>query len=61
LDQEVDLSRGLDLHRAVRHPWGVKDRDHNYVTEGPGELAEYTRRVSSFVKTLEEAGVNVAL
>jgi fermentation-respiration switch protein FrsA (DUF1100 family) len=66
LDQEVDISHGLDLHRAVpsqfqRHPWWVKDRGHNDITEGPGKLAEYIRRVRSFMNCLEEDGVDVAL
>jgi hypothetical protein len=66
LDQEVDMSHSLDLHRAVLsyfqgHPWWVKDRGHNDITEGPGKLAECIRRVRSFMTSLEEGGVDDAL
>lgn len=58
LDQEVDLSHGQELHRAVptqykREPWWVADRGHNDITDGPGKLAEYIRRLRRFVSSLD--------
>lgn len=59
LDQEVEMSHGLDLHRAVarelqREPWWVPDRGHNDITDGPGKLAEYVRRVRRFLISLDD-------
>eukprot|EP00544_Gedaniella_sp_CCMP2646_P014753 CAMPEP_0202502822 /NCGR_PEP_ID=MMETSP1361-20130828/40062_1 /ASSEMBLY_ACC=CAM_ASM_000849 /TAXON_ID=210615 /ORGANISM="Staurosira complex sp., Strain CCMP2646" /LENGTH=385 /DNA_ID=CAMNT_0049135907 /DNA_START=84 /DNA_END=1238 /DNA_ORIENTATION=+ len=50
LDEEVDISHGKAMHNAVppdlrREPWWVKDRGHNDITEGPGKMAEYLRRL----------------
>jgi len=58
LDQEVDISHGLELHRAVpaqyqRDPWWVRDRGHNDITDGPGKLAEYIRRLRGFLNSLD--------
>ncbi|GAX18563.1 hypothetical protein FisN_10Hh236 [Fistulifera solaris] len=58
LDQEVDISHGQDLHKAVpdeykRDPWWVADRGHNDITDGPGKLAEYIRRLRGFLESLE--------
>jgi hypothetical protein len=36
----------------------VKDGGHNDITEGLGDLAEYIRRVMSFMTSLEEGGVD---
>jgi fermentation-respiration switch protein FrsA (DUF1100 family) len=60
LDQEVDVSHGLELHRAVpdnlqRDPWWVRDRGHNDITEGPGKLAEYIRRLRTFLNSIEDS------
>jgi abhydrolase domain-containing protein 17 len=59
LDQEVDVSHGQDMQRAVplqyqRPPWWVSDRGHNDITDGPGKLAEYVRRLRGFVLSLDE-------
>jgi len=59
LDQEVEMSHGLDLHRAVarelqREPWWVPDRGHNDITDGPGKLAEYVRRIRRFLISLDD-------
>ena len=58
LDQEVDISHGKELHRAVpepfqRDPWWVSDRGHNDITDGPGKLAEYVRRLRTFMQSLD--------
>lgn len=58
LDQEVDISHGLEMHRAVpqewqREPWWVPDRGHNDITEGRGKLAEYVRRLRFFLNSLD--------
>ena len=57
LDEEVDISHGQELHRAVpsnfqRDPWWVSDRGHNDITDGPGKLAEYVRRIRGFLSSL---------
>lgn len=57
LDQEVDFHHGLQLHKAVpedlqREPWWVPDRGHNDITEGPGKLAEYVRRLRAYLESL---------
>ena len=57
LDQEVPIQHGMDLHQAVparlrREPWWVPDRGHNDLTEGPGKLAEYIRRLRVFLNGL---------
>jgi abhydrolase domain-containing protein 17 len=57
LDQEVDVSHGQELFRAVpepyqREPWWVADRGHNDITDGPGKLADYIRRLRRFVQSL---------
>jgi len=59
LDQEVDISHGVQMHRAVplelqREPWWVPDRGHNDITEGPGKLAEYIRRLRFFLNSLDD-------
>ena len=59
LDQEVPIEHGQDLHAAVppafkREPWWVADRGHNDITEGPGKLAEYIRRLRAFLRSLED-------
>lgn len=58
LDQEVDVSHGQDLYKAIpdnykRDPWWVPDRGHNDITDGPGKLAEYVRRLRGFLQSLE--------
>jgi abhydrolase domain-containing protein 17 len=57
LDEEVDVSHGQELYRAVPtqfrcDPWWVADRGHNDITDGPGKLAEYVRRIRSFLNNL---------
>lgn len=57
LDEEVDVSHGQELHKAVaphlrREPWWVADRGHNDITDGPGKLAEYVRRLRGFLNNL---------
>jgi fermentation-respiration switch protein FrsA (DUF1100 family) len=57
LDEEVDVSHGQELHNAVsphlrRDPWWVPDRGHNDITDGPGKLAEYVRRLRAFLDSL---------
>lgn len=59
LDQEVDVSHGRQLHNAVpaefqREPWWVPDRGHNDITDGPGKLAEYVRRLRNYLESLPE-------
>jgi abhydrolase domain-containing protein 17 len=54
LDEEVDISHGQELHKAIpahlqREPWWVADRGHNDITDGPGKLAEYVRRIRFFL------------
>ena len=58
LDQEVDISHGVQLHRAVpshlrRDPWWVPDRGHNDITDGSGKLAEYIRRIRAYLQSLD--------
>lgn len=58
LDEEVEVAHGVSLHQAVpqefqREPWWVSDRGHNDITEGPGKLAEYIRRLRAFLDSLE--------
>jgi len=57
-DEEVDISHGHSLYEAVdpvfqRDPWWVPDRGHNDITEGPGKMAEYVRRLRAFFQTLQ--------
>ena len=59
LDEEVEMSHGVALHQAVpdeykRDPWWVSDRGHNDITEGPGKLAEYIRRIRNYLQSLDE-------
>lgn len=59
LDEEVEMSHGLALHQAVpdelkRDPWWVSDRGHNDITEGPGKLAEYIRRIRNYLQSLDD-------
>lgn len=59
LDQEVDISHGMDLYKAVprqyrRNPWWVPDRGHNDITDGTGKLAEYIRRLRLFMESLDD-------
>ena len=56
-DEEVDVAHGMALHQAVqpelrREPWWVPDRGHNDITDGPGKMAEYVRRLRRFLETL---------
>jgi abhydrolase domain-containing protein 17 len=58
-DEEVSFSHGYELHHAVpeefrRNPWWVPDRGHNDITEGPGKMAEYIRRLRRFMSDLDE-------
>jgi abhydrolase domain-containing protein 17 len=58
LDQEVDSAHGYELHNAVpalyqRDPWWVPDRGHNDITDGPGKLGEYVRRLRAFLVSLD--------
>lgn len=58
LDQEVDVSHGMDIHNAVpeecrRDPWWVSDRGHNDIIEGPGKLSQYVRRLRRFLNSLD--------
>lgn len=62
LDQEVEAHHGRSLHDAVptvyqREPWWVSDRGHNDITEGPGKLGEYIRRLRRFLNSLENSDV----
>lgn len=57
LDQEVDFRHGVELHNQVplelrRDPWWVADRGHNDITEGPGKLSEYIRRLRGYFASL---------
>ena len=59
LDEEVPFLHGLELHNNVRgdlqrEPWWVTDRGHNDVTEGPGKIAEYIRRLRTYLEGLDE-------
>ena len=59
LDQEVDISHGQEMFAAVpsqfkREPWWVRDRGHNDITDGPGKLAEYIRRLRRFINSLDQ-------
>jgi abhydrolase domain-containing protein 17 len=59
LDQEVEISHGKELYRAVPHqyrrePWWVQDRGHNDITDGIGKLAEFIRRLRRFLGTLDQ-------
>ncbi|CAB9504427.1 Protein ABHD17C [Seminavis robusta] len=59
LDEEVEVGHGVSLHQAVpehlqREPWWVSDRGHNDITEGPGKLAEYIRRLRNFLMSLDD-------
>mmetsp|Transcript_19548 Transcript_19548/g.27109 ORF Transcript_19548/g.27109 Transcript_19548/m.27109 type:complete len:414 (-) Transcript_19548:118-1359(-) len=59
LDEEVSVSHGVAMHNAVpehlqRDPWWVPDRGHNDITEGPGKMAEYIRRLRAFLTSLDE-------
>ena len=59
LDEEVDISHGRAMHNAVspelrRDPWWVPDRGHNDITEGPGKMAEYLRRLRTFITQLDD-------
>ena len=59
LDQEVDISHGQELYRAVpeqyrREPWWVHDRGHNDITEGTGKLAEFIRRLRRFISSFDQ-------
>lgn len=59
LDEEVEIAHGVSLHQAVpehlqREPWWVSDRGHNDITEGPGKLAEYIRRLRNYLSSLDE-------
>jgi len=58
LDEEVEIAHGIAMHQAVpahyqRDPWWVTDRGHNDITEGPGKLAEYVRRLRTFLESLD--------
>ena len=59
LDEEVDVSHGVGMHKAVpsqyqREPWWVPNRGHNDITEGPGMLSEYIRRIRNFLNSLDD-------
>lgn len=59
LDEEVDVSHGVGMHKAVpsqyqREPWWVPNRGHNDITEGPGMLTEYIRRIRNFLNSLDD-------
>lgn len=58
LDQEVDISHGQEMYHAIpsqykREPWWVRDRGHNDITDGPGKLGEYIRRLRQFLLSLD--------
>lgn len=58
LDEEVSVSHGIAMHNAVpahlrRDPWWVPDRGHNDITEGPGKMAEYLRKLRMFLMSLD--------
>jgi len=58
LDAEVDVAHGVALHNAVkpdcrRDPWWVPDRGHNDITDGPGKMSEYVRRLKAYLSQLE--------
>jgi len=57
LDEEVPISHGKTLHRAVqkdfrRPPWWVPGRGHNDVTDGRSNLIEYIERLKRFLDSL---------
>jgi len=58
LDEEVPISHGKALHRAVRKdlrrtPWWVPNRGHNDVTDGRDNLVEYIERLKRFMANLD--------
>ena len=58
LDEEVDVAHGVALHNAVksdlrRECWWVPDRGHNDITDGPGKMTEYVRRLKVYLSQLE--------
>lgn len=58
LDEEVDVAHGIALHDAVKpeyrkDPWWVADRGHNDITDGPGKMSEYVRRLKAYLSQLE--------
>lgn len=58
LDEEVPVTQGMGMYEAIpdhlkRDPWWVPDRGHNDITEGPGKLAEYVRRLRGFLTSLD--------
>ena len=58
LDEEVAINHGIAMYEAIpdhlkRDPWWVPDRGHNDITEGPGKLVEYIRRLRTFFGTLD--------
>jgi len=58
LDEEVPFVHGRELHEKVpehlrREPWWIKDRGHNDITDGPGKMAEYIRRLRQFLNGLD--------
>uniref|UniRef100_A0A7S1USD1 Serine aminopeptidase S33 domain-containing protein n=1 Tax=Grammatophora oceanica TaxID=210454 RepID=A0A7S1USD1_9STRA len=59
LDQEVAFHHGREMHENIpeeyrRDPWWIRDRGHNDITEGPGMMAEYVRRLRRFLSNLDE-------
>jgi len=59
LDEDVSFSHGYEMHQAVpeefrRDPWWVPDRGHNDITDGPGKMTEYIRRLRTFLAGLDE-------
>jgi pimeloyl-ACP methyl ester carboxylesterase len=59
LDEDVSFSHGYEMHQAIpeefrRDPWWVPDRGHNDITDGPGKMTEYIRRLRTFLAGLDE-------
>jgi abhydrolase domain-containing protein 17 len=58
-DEEVHFHHGLEMHNAVpqqyqRDAWWVADRGHNDITEGPGKMTEYIRRLRQFLQSMDD-------
>lgn len=58
-DVEVPIEHGMALQEAVPEdcrwePWWVENRGHNDITDGSDMIKEYVKRLSRFVKSLDE-------
>ncbi len=58
-DVEVPIEHGMALQEAVPEdcrwePWWVENRGHNDITDGSEMIKEYVKRLSRFVRSLDE-------